>query len=102
MNTSLSPWTRLLAAARCAPTDLRDESAPYGFAARVGALAFAGREPTFSALFARLSLRAVGVCALLMVAGVALNFSSALNAFEPDLVSNNDPVSEWIDASSAS
>jgi hypothetical protein len=102
MNTSLSPWTRLLAAARRAPADTRDASAPLGFAARIGALAFAGREPTFSALFARASWRALGVCSLLMVAGVALNYSSALKAFEPDLVSNNDPVSDWIDASSAS
>lgn len=102
MNTHFKPWTRLTAAARRAPADPRDAGAPSGFATRVVALAFAGREPTFSALFARFSLRAVGVCALLMVAGVALNFSSALNAFQPDLVTANDPVAEWIDASSAS
>lgn len=102
MNTNHAPWDRLAAAARRAPADTRDASAPAGFATRVSALAFASVEPTFSALFARFSMRALGVCALLMVAGVALNLGTALKAFESEPVAINDPVTEWFDASSAS
>ena len=94
------PWTRLVAAARLIPADQRDASAPLGFATRVSALGLAGIEPTFSALFARLSLRALGVCGLLMVLGVTLNLGSVLNAFETDSVAVNDPVAEWFSAAS--
>ncbi len=100
MKIHPSPWSRLVAAARLVPTDRRDESAPLGFAARVSALGLARVEPTFSALFARFSLRALGVCGLLMILGVSLNFSSVLNAFESDLVVLNDPVVEWLNAAS--
>jgi hypothetical protein len=79
---------------------MRDTSAPFGFATRVGALGVDGVEPTFSALFARFSLRALGVSGLLMVLGVSLNLGTVLNAFEPDLVVVNDPVAEWLDAAS--
>jgi len=100
MKITSSPWNRLVAAARLAPADERDASAPLGFATRVSALGLAGIEPTFSALFARLSLRALGVCALLMVVGVTVNLTSVLNAFEPDTVAVNDPVAEWLGAAS--
>jgi len=100
MKTHSSPWTRLAAGARLAPTDVRDASAPLGFATRVSALGLARIEPTFSALFARFSLRSLGVCGLLMVLGVTLNFSSVLNAFEADAsITLNDPVAEWLSAS---
>ncbi len=100
MNTSPSPWTRLVAAARLAPDDHRSEAAPFGFATRVAALGLAGIEPTFSALFARFSLRSLGVCGLLMVLGVTLNLGSVLNAFEADAsLTLNDPVAEWLGAS---
>jgi len=103
MKNSLSPWTRLVAAARLAPADERDASAPHGFATRVSALAFASMEPTFAMLFARFAPRALGVCALLMVAGVTLNLGTVLNAFEGnDSVAFNDPVGEWLDASATS
>lgn len=101
MKTTPTPWSRLVTAARLAPADQRDESAPLGFATRVSALGLAGIEPTFSALFARFSLRALGVCALLMVIGVTLNLGSVLNAFEPDTtLAGNDPVAEWFGAAS--
>lgn len=102
MNNSLSPWTRLVAAARLAPADARDAAAPHGFATRVCALAFANVEPTFAMLFARFAPRALGVCALLMIVGVTLNLGSVLSAFEGnDTVAFNDPVGEWLDASAS-
>ncbi len=101
MKTHSSPWNRLVAAARLAPIDEPDASAPLGFSTRVSALGLARVEPTFSALFARLSMRALGVCGLLMVLGVMLNFSSVLNAFETDSsLTLNDPVGEWLGDSS--
>ena len=100
MNELNSPWTRLAAGARLAPADSRDASAPAGFATRVVALAFARAEPSFSALFARFSWRALGVASLLMVAGVSFGFTSVVNAFEAnDTASVNDPVAEWLGAS---
>jgi hypothetical protein len=102
MKTHSSPWNRLVAAARLAPADERDASAPFGFATRVSALGLARVEPTFSALFARISLRALGVCAVLMVLGVTLNLNSVLNAYEAESsLTLNDPVGEWLGASSS-
>ncbi|MDF3058582.1 MAG: hypothetical protein K0R17_2797 [Rariglobus sp.] len=104
MKTHSSPWSRLVTAARLAPADQRDASAPLGFATRVSALGLAAVEPTFSALFARFSMRALGVCGLLMVLGVSLNLSSVLNAIESDSstdsVAVSDPVAEWLNAAS--
>lgn len=100
MNHSHSPWNRLVAAARLAPADARDAAAPPGFSTRVSALAFASMEPTFAMLFARFAPRALGVCALLMIAGVMLNLGTVLSAFESnDTAAFNDPVGEWLDAS---
>lgn len=99
MKTNNTPWSRLVTAARLAPADARDASAPFGFAARVSALAMSS-EPTFSALFARYAPRALGVCALLMVLGVTLNLGSVLNTIEGESVALNDPVAEWLNAAS--
>ena len=41
MNTQPPEWSRLVAAARRAPRDTRDEAAPYGFATRVATHAHA-------------------------------------------------------------
>lgn len=65
-------WTRLTAAARTV-RDERDAAAPYGFATRVAALAFA-QERRVASLFERFSLRAMGVAALLALGSVALNY----------------------------
>jgi hypothetical protein len=100
MKTTPSPWTRLVAVARLAPGDQRSEAAPLGFATRVSALGLAGVEPTFAALFARFSMRSLGVCGLIMVLGVTLNLRSALNSFEADSsITLNDPVAEWLGTS---
>jgi hypothetical protein len=102
MKNHTTPWNRLVAAARQAPADERAVVAPSGFATRVSALAFSSAEPTFGMLFARFAPRALGVCGLLMVLGVTLNLGSVLTAFQGDTVALNDPVSDWLGASSSS
>lgn len=62
------PWARLAAAARQV-RDRKDESAPYGFATRVAALADVTPHATAS-LFERFALRAVGLAALLAIGSV--------------------------------
>jgi hypothetical protein len=74
MNDPRHPWSRLTAAAREASDD-RNTSAPYGFATRVAALAFA-QEPHGVSLFERFALRALGVAALLALFSVALNYQA--------------------------
>ena len=71
---SKDPWSKLVAAARNAPDD-RDTSAPYGFATRVTAHAWAQR-PRRVSLFEHFALRAVGVACLLAVGSVALNYNA--------------------------
>ena len=72
LNDPQHPWSRLTAAARRAPDD-RETAAPYGFATRVVALAFA---PERKASFAeRFALRAVGLSCLLAVLSVAVNYT---------------------------
>jgi hypothetical protein len=77
MNRQSTPWEQLMAAARRAPVrDERDDTAPFGFAARVAAQAMSSQRESFS-LFdhfsPRASLRALGVaCAMaLVVAGAS-------------------------------
>lgn len=76
MNSRLprDAWSRLTAAARTAPDD-RDTAAPYGFATRVAALAFA-QERRGGLLFERFAFRALGASALLALASVALNYQA--------------------------
>jgi hypothetical protein len=71
-NDPRHPWSRLTAAAR-EVTDDRDSAAPYGFATRVVALAFA-QERRVSSLFERFAFRAVGVASLLALFSIVLNY----------------------------
>ncbi len=80
MNQTPSAWNRLVDTARGAP-DTRDVTAPYGFATRVAARAWAGDRPTGS-VFAGLALRAMGVSCLLAVLAVAANYSSVQHLFD--------------------
>lgn len=74
MNPSDKKWQRLVAAAR-APANDADTAAPYGFATRVVAQAFAmDRRPT--SLLERFALRALGVACLFAVLGVVANYST--------------------------
>ena len=71
-NDPRHPWARLTAAAR-EVRDERDSSAPYGFATRVVALAFA-QERRVSSLFERFAFRAVGVASMLALFSIVLNY----------------------------
>ena len=100
MNTRLPAWSRLVAAARRAPIDNRDTAAPFGFATRVAALAFAqAAERPLAMLFDRLSFRALGCAGLLAVASVAANLAPVLNAIEEEAAALGDPVVEMLDFS---
>jgi hypothetical protein len=94
------PWLRLAAAARQVRDD-RDTAAPYGFATRVAALAFAP-ERVVSSLFERFSLRALGIASLLAIVSVAANYSTITKAFNAneDVATADDPVAELVDIAS--
>jgi hypothetical protein len=92
MNPTPDPWKDLVDAARRAPTDQRAIVMPYGFAARVVARAFERTERPWLGLFEHLSWRALGVAGGLALASVALNFVPAVQAFEHDLIVEQDPV----------
>ena len=74
LNDPRHPWARLTAAARNVRDD-RDDSAPYGFATRIAALALAS-ERRVGSLFERFALRAVGVATLLALFSVVLNYQA--------------------------
>lgn len=100
MNTnSDSPWLRLVSAARQA-RDERDTQAPFGFSTRVGALAFSLPKPTFATLCERLSLRALGVAALLFIACAALNLPTSSSSTSEEELIVQDPVVEMIEVAS--
>jgi len=104
-NDPNHPWARLTAAARTV-TDDRDTAAPYGFATRVSALAFAA-ERRQASLLERFSLRALGIACLLTIGTVAANYSVVSNLFnneETSLVTTgtgDDPVAELVDVASS-
>jgi hypothetical protein len=102
-NNPRHPWSRLVAAARRAP-DERDTAAPYGFATRVAALAFAQERSPVS-LWERFSLRALAVACLLTGLTVATNYSAVTKLFVENetvtVVTVDDPVTELIDVVSS-
>ena len=77
MKPSEYKWQRLARAARRA-TDARDEAAPYGFASRVSAQAFAATESA-NPILERFAWRALGVACLVAVLGIAANYSLLQN-----------------------
>jgi hypothetical protein len=97
LNEPRHPWSRLVAAARHAP-DGRDTVAPYGFATRVVALAFA-RERAVVSLFDRFALRALGLACLLAVLSVAVNYSALTKSvLVEDELPADDTVALLLDA----
>ncbi len=100
-NDPKHPWSRLAAAARRAPDD-RDTAAPFGFATRVAALAFA-QERKVASLFERFALRAVGVSCLLALLSVAVNYSAltgtAGTTAEEEILPTDDAVNVVLDLS---
>lgn len=91
-NDPQHPWARLITAARTVKDD-RDTAAPYGFATRVSALAFAS-ERAATSLVERFALRAVGVAGLLALLSAAVNYSalSHTGSSEEGLI-EEDPLS---------
>ena len=76
-------WQRLAASARRAP-DERDTAAPYGFAVRVAAQAWAASAapiPFFEHFSLKLSLRALGAASLLAVATAGASYPTLVKIF---------------------
>lgn len=76
-------WQRLAAAARRAPDD-RDTAAPFGFAGRVVAQAWAASaEPVsfFEHFSLKLSLRALGAASILAVATAGASYPTLVKIF---------------------
>jgi hypothetical protein len=91
MSTNPPEWSRLVAAARRAPQDSRDESAPYGFATRVAAQALGAKTPWMeSSVLSRYGLRALGLSCLLAVAGVAATLRPVMTAIEQEASALNE------------
>ena len=91
MSTNPPEWSRLVSAARRAPSDSRDEAAPYGFATRVATQAMAARTPWLDAsLLSRYGLRALGVSCALAVACVAATFKPVMTAIEDEASALNE------------
>jgi hypothetical protein len=85
MNTQPPEWSRLVAAARRAPQDSRDEAAPHGFATRVASRAFSERAHFLDAtLLSRYGLRALGVSFVLAVACAAATLRPVMTAIEEE------------------
>ena len=100
MNPREKSWQRLVAAARRAPP-AGDESAPFGFSARVAALAFDRDRPS-QPVVGRMALGAAGVACLCALVAVGLNYSAIRGAFEEDsaVALSDDPVAEVVDMGS--
>lgn len=96
MNPQNPGWEKLVGVARGARDD-RPESAPYGFATRVAALALAGEGLSGATLFERWSLRAVAVAGLLAVLTVAVNYSSFTSYGDDDLLTEESTVAALFD-----
>ena len=90
-------WQRLVTAARRAPA-ADDVAAPYGFATRIAARALGEPRPALLAVFSRVSIGALWVAGLLMLASMAANYQ-AFAGNEDDELSLLDPVSEVLAAS---
>lgn len=94
MNTpSHNPWDKLVSAARSVPANTGAESPP-GFSTRVVARAFAERPAGVESLFARFSLPALGVAALITTLTVATNLKPVLETADDDVAALSEPVIE--------
>ncbi|HEY5229210.1 MAG TPA: hypothetical protein VIJ19_11760 [Opitutaceae bacterium] len=101
MNPSDKPWQKLVAAARKAPEPSpSDEAAPFGFSARVAALAFSQQAPP-SSVFARFSLKAAAFACVLALGAVAANYTAIKGAFDDSTqLAGDDPIGEVVDMGS--
>lgn len=88
MNPPRQPWDQLAAAARRAP-DERDTAAPYGFATRVAARAFAAPPPSMQALLEKFALRGFFVTALLGLAAAGYGYTTLTAESDADLLAGD-------------
>lgn len=75
MNRNDQAWQRLAAAARRAPAE-SDASAPYGFATRVAARAFATAPLPANALLEKFALRGLFVAGAFSIAAAAFGYTA--------------------------
>ena len=97
LNAPKHPWNRLMVAVRNGVPD-RDTAAPYGFAARIAALAMA-QERRVASLFERFAFRALGAAVALALLSVVVNYSSVGSAMSSadDELAVEDPVAVLLD-----
>jgi hypothetical protein len=99
MNPYQESWQRLAAAARNTRDD-RDCEAPYGFSARVAALAMSEERRPMRP-FEYFAMRAVGLACLLAVASVAVNYSAITRLIDSHSPApSDDPIAELVDIAS--
>lgn len=97
MNPYERNWQQLAAAARRVP-DLRDESAPFGFATRVAGLGLAAGGRGSWAMFEKFAVRGLIAAGAFGLAAVAFGYSTWSSDREND-VANADAVGEVLDLS---
>ena len=88
-------WQQLVAAARI-QRDEREETAPYGFAGRVAAQAFAQSQADSWGLMEKFAVRGLIAACTFGIAAVAFGFT-ALTTEHDDEVATTDSVSEILD-----
>lgn len=99
MKSEEKAWQRLVAAARHAP-DERSVDAPYGFATRVVAVAWANdRRGVDGSLFERWSWRALTIAGMFAAVTVMASYTSATPSLDDDLISDETVVASLLDRS---
>lgn len=93
MNPTRQPWDQLAAAARRAPADAREPSAPFGFATRVAAQAFGVPPPSMQALLEKFALRGLFVAGVLGLAAAGYGYTALTAEPEAELLAS-DVVAE--------
>lgn len=96
MKAQNPSWQKLVAVARQARDD-RPETAPYGFATRVAALAMAGEVSGQSNLFERWSWRAVAVAGMFAAVSVAANYTTLTSSVDDDFMAEDTSVAALFD-----
>lgn len=93
-------WQRLTALARTSPAG-SDEAAPYGFATRVAAQAWAARPGVRGALFEKFALRALMAAVALSLASMAYSYTALMTDNDEDFSLASDPLPELLGIASS-
>jgi hypothetical protein len=96
MNPENPSWEKLVAVARLARDDRREE-APYGFATRVVAQAMANQVQAKSTLFERWAWRAVAIAGMFATVTVAANYTTFTSPPDYDLLSDDTAMAAIFD-----